>query len=159
MALLNDDALETGENVYKIASERSERADFFISALKTYDSSQISIYTLLINHCLSVQYVHDCVRNTRNMVLFIRNIKKLEKNDIERAERASQNIYTFASEKCFTYRPETGEKAINDCDLRASHFLCVSETCDSSQYCVGESHSLSVQCVLMFVTLVIWSCS
>ena len=29
MALLNDDALETGENVYKIASERSERADFF----------------------------------------------------------------------------------------------------------------------------------
>ena len=71
MALLNDDALETGENVYKIASERSERADFFISALKTYNSSQISIYTLLINHCLSVQYVHDCVRNTRDMVLFI----------------------------------------------------------------------------------------
>ena len=125
MALLNDDALETGENVYKIASERSERADFFISALKTYDSSQISIYTLLINHCLSVQYVHDCVRNTRDMVLFIRN-KKLEKNNIERAERASQNICTFASEKCFTYRPETREKAINDCDLRASHFfLCV----------------------------------
>ena len=154
MALLNDDALETGENVYKIASEPI----FFISALKTYDSSQISIYTLLINHCLSVQYVHDCVRNTHDMVLFIRN-KKLEKNDIERAERASQNICTFASEKCFTYRPETREKAINDCDLRASHFLCVSETCDSSQYCVGESHSLSVQCVLMFVTLVIWSCS
>ena len=125
MALLNDDALETGENVYKIASERSERADFFISALKTYDSSQISIYTLLINHCLSVQYVHDCVRNTRDMVLFIRN-KKLEKNNIERAERASQNICTFASEKCFTYRPETREKAINDCDLRASHFfVCV----------------------------------
>ena len=72
MALLNDDALETGENVYKIASERSERADFlYISALKTYNSSQISIYTLLINHCLSVQYVHDCVRNTRDMVLFI----------------------------------------------------------------------------------------
>ena len=91
------------------------------------------------------------------MVLFIRN-KKLEKNDIERAERASQNICTFASEKCFTYRPETREKAINDCDLRASHFLCVSETCDSSQYCVGESHSLSVQCVLLFVTL-IWSYS
>ena len=58
------------------------------------------------------------------MVLFIRN-KKLEKNDIERAERASQNICTFASEKCFTYRPETREKAINDCDLRASHFFCV----------------------------------
>ena len=37
-----------------------------ISALKTYESSQISIYTLLINHCLSVQYVHDCVRNTRD---------------------------------------------------------------------------------------------
>ena len=47
MALLNDDALETEESVYKIASEQSERADFFISALKTYDSSQISIYTNL----------------------------------------------------------------------------------------------------------------
>ena len=47
MALLNDGALETGENVYKIASEWSERADFLISALKTYDSSQISIYTKL----------------------------------------------------------------------------------------------------------------
>ena len=90
MALLNDDALETGENVYKIASERSERGRFFkyISALKTYDSSQISIYTLLINHCLSVQYVHDCVRNTRDMVLFIilTRKKKLEKNYIERAK-------------------------------------------------------------------------
>ena len=30
MALLNDDALETGESVYKIASERSERSDFFL---------------------------------------------------------------------------------------------------------------------------------
>ena len=30
MALLNDDALESGESVDKIASERSERADFFI---------------------------------------------------------------------------------------------------------------------------------
>ena len=30
MALMNDNALETGENVYKIASERSERADFFV---------------------------------------------------------------------------------------------------------------------------------
>ena len=88
------------------------------------------------------------------MVLFIRN-KKLEKNDIERAERASQNICTFAPEKCFTYRPETREKAINDAICEQAIFLCVSETCDSSQYCVGESHSLSVQCVLMFVTLVI----
>ena len=40
-------------------------------------------------------------------------------------------------------------------------FVCifVSEICDSSQCFVGESHSLSVQCVLMFITLVIWSCS
>ena len=29
MALLNDDALETRENAYKIASERRKRADFF----------------------------------------------------------------------------------------------------------------------------------
>ena len=53
------------------ASEASEPIFKYISALKTYNSSQISIYTLLINHCLSVQYVHDCVRNTRDMVLFI----------------------------------------------------------------------------------------
>ena len=85
--------------------------------------------------------------------------KKLEKNYIERAERVSQHLCTFASEKCFTYRPETREKAINDCEQ--ANFMCVSETCDSSQYFVGDSHSLSVQCVLMFVTLVIilWSCS
>ena len=59
----------------------SEASDFFfkyISALKTYDSSQISIYTLLINHYLSVQYVHDCVRNTRDMVLFIILTRKQE---------------------------------------------------------------------------------
>ena len=98
-----------------------------------------------------------CVRNTRDMVLFIRN-KKLEKNDIERAERASQNICTFASEKCFTYRPETREKAINDCDLRASHFFCVSETCDSSQYCVGESHTMcpyvrNTRYMVLFMTI------
>ena len=88
--------------------------------------------------------------------------KKLEKNDIEhveRAERASQNFCTFASEKCFTYRPETWEKAIiiNDCEQ--ANFVCVSETRDSFQYFVGELHSLSVQCVLMFVTLVIILCS
>ena len=46
MALLNDEALETGETVYKIASERSERADFlYISALK---------HTIL----LKSQYIH-----------------------------------------------------------------------------------------------------
>ena len=88
MALLNDDALESGENVYKIASEPIFK---YISALKTYNSSQISIYALLINHYLSVQYVHDCVRNTRDMVLFIILTRTQEplKNDIERAERAS----------------------------------------------------------------------
>ena len=86
MALLNDDALETGENVYKIASERSERADFFYICVENIRFfSNLNKYTLLINHCLSVQYVHDCVRNTRDMVLFIRN-KKLEKNNIERAK-------------------------------------------------------------------------
>ena len=50
---------------------------------------------------------------------------------IERAERASQNLCTFESEKCFTYRPETREKAIiNYCEQ--SNCVCVSETCDSS---------------------------
>ena len=116
------------------ASEASEPIFKYISALKTYNSSQISIYTLLINHCLSVQYVHDCVRNTRDIwscLLYWLEHKKLEKNDIERAERASQNLCTFASEKCFTYRPETREKAIiNDCEQ--SNCVCVSETCDSS---------------------------
>ena len=73
MALLNDDALETGESVYNIASERSERADFlkYICVENIRFFSNLFLYTLLINHCLSVQYVHDCVRNTRDMVLFI----------------------------------------------------------------------------------------
>ena len=57
---------------------RASRFLFGLSALKTYDSSQISIYTLLIYHCLSVQYVHDCVRNTRDMVLFIILTRKQE---------------------------------------------------------------------------------
>ena len=45
MTLLNDDALETGENVYKIASERSERADFknIYLRFKTYFSN-LNIY-------------------------------------------------------------------------------------------------------------------
>ena len=145
MALLNDDALETGGNVYKIASERSERADFFV---------YLRWNTIL----LKSQYIHcwsiTVCRYNMSMTVFVTLViwscslywlenKKLEKNDIERAERASQNICTFASEKCFTYRPETREKAIiNDCEQ--ANFLCVSETCDSSQYFVGESHSLSV---------------
>ena len=115
------------------ASEASEPILKYISALKTYNSSQISIYTLLINHCLSVQYVHDCVRNTRDMVLFIILTRTQETWEkwFDRAERASQNLCTFASEKCFTYRPETREKAIiNDCEQ--SNCVRVSETCDSS---------------------------
>ena len=96
------------------------------------------------------------------MVLFIILTRKQETWEkwFERAERASQFFVLLRRKKCFTYRPETREKAIiNDCEQ--ANFLCVSETCDSSQYFVGESHSLSVQCVLMFVTLVIilWSCS
>ena len=141
-----------------------ERADFLnISALKTYDSSQISINM----HC----WLITVCRYNMSMTVFVTLViwscslywlenKKLEKNYIERAERASQKFCTFASEKCFTYRPETREKAIiNDCEQ--ANFVCVSETCDSFQYFVGESHSLSVQCVLMFVTLVIivWSCT
>ena len=68
MALLNDDACGKLEKMYTRlrASEASEPIFKYISALKTYNSSQISIYTLLINHCLPVQYVHDCVRNTRD---------------------------------------------------------------------------------------------
>ena len=55
MALLNDDALETGENVYKIASEEASEADFlYISALKTYNSSQISIIIYIVNKSLFV---------------------------------------------------------------------------------------------------------
>ena len=42
MALLNDDALETGENVYKIAGEW---ADFFISACENIRFfSNLNIY-------------------------------------------------------------------------------------------------------------------
>ena len=51
--------------------------------------------------------------------------KKLGKMS-ERAERASQNWCTFASEKCFTYRPETREKAIiNYCEQSNCVCVCV----------------------------------
>ena len=107
------------------------------------------------------------VRNTRYMVLFmtIYTDQKLEKTPLmvvsEQSERAE--IFALLRQKHMfffipTRKPETWEKAIHDCE-QAIFFVCVSETCDSSQYFVGESHSLSVQCVLLFVTLVIWSYS
>ena len=91
------DTLKTGENVYMIASERSERADFFISALKTYASSQ---YIYIVDKSMFVG-IYPCVRNTRDMVLFIIQTRKQENlwkplNDIERAERASRNFCTLA---------------------------------------------------------------
>ena len=107
------------------------------------------------------------VRNTRYMVLFmtIYTDQKLEKNPLmvvsEQSERAE--IFALLRQKhmfFFLYRPEN-QKLEKKLYMIASKpfFLCVSETCDSSQYFVGESHSLSVQCVLLFVTLVIWSYS
>ena len=109
------------------------------------------------------------VRNTRYMVLFMTIIlyrpETREKpiNGCERAERASRNFCTFASETYvfFLYRPENQKLEKKLYMIASKPFLCVcvSETCDSSQYFVGESHSLSVQCVLLFVTLVIWSYS
>ena len=64
MTIYND-TLETGENVYMIASERSERADLKknISALKTYDSS-LNIY--IADKSLFVGTICPCVRNTRD---------------------------------------------------------------------------------------------
>ena len=102
---------------------------------------------------MSVQLC-PCVRNTRDMVLFIMPTRKPETRDIptnhcERTERARRIFFTFASKTYFSYRPETREKAIDDCE-RAE--FCV--FLHSSQYFVGESHSLSVH-VLVFVTLVI----
>ena len=105
------------------------------------------------------------VRNTRYMVLFmtIYTDQKLEKNPLmvvsEQSERAE--IFALLRQKhiCFffLYRPEN-QKLEKKLYMIASKpfFVCVSETCDSSQYFVGESHSLSVQCVLLFVTLVIY---
>ena len=107
------------------------------------------------------------VRNTRYMVLFmtIYTDQKLEKNPLmvvsEQSERAEIFALLRQEHMFFLYRPEKPENLRKSYTwLRASHFfVCVSETCDSSQYFVGESHSLSVQCVLLFVTLVIWSYS
>ena len=77
------------------ASEASEPIFLYISALKTYNSSKISIYALLINHCLSVQYVQDCVRNTRDMVLFIILTRTQEtwKNDRASGESEPKFVY------------------------------------------------------------------
>ena len=77
----------------------------------------------------------------------------------ERRERAKIFVLLRRKNVLHTDQKLREKAIINDCEQ--ANFLCVSETCDSSQYFVGESHSLSVQCVLMFVTLVImlWSCS
>ena len=129
--------------------ERAKRASrFFYICVENirFFSNLNNIHCWLITVCrynmsmtvFVTLVIWSCSLETRNLRKMISSERKW----------ASQNICTFASEKCFTYRPETREKAINDCDLRASpFFLCVSQTCDSSQYCVGESHSLSVQCV------------
>ena len=110
------------------ASEASGPIFLFISALKTYDSSQISIYTLLINHCLSVQYVHDCVGNTRDMVLFITLTRKQE--TWEKWYRASGEsepkfVYFCVGKMFYIPTRNSREKAIIKL-LRASQFcVCV----------------------------------
>ena len=142
------------EKIYMIASERSERAEFCISALK--HTILLSIYTLLINHCLSVQYILVFVTLVI-MVLFIiltrkhRNLRKTHK--LYQASGASEPKFLYFCVGNTFYIPTRNSRKCYKW-LRASYFLCVSETYDSSQYFVGESHSLSVQCVLMFVTLV-----
>ena len=103
------------------ASEASEPIFKYISALKTYNSSQISIYTLLINHCLSVQYVHDCVCNTRDMVLFIiltRTQETWEKWYRASGESEPKFVYFCVPRKMLLHTDhETREKAIiNDCE-------------------------------------------
>ena len=108
-------------------AKRASRFFFGISALKTYDSSQISIYTLLINHCLSVQYVHDCVRNTRDMVLFIILTRKQE--TWEKWYRASgesePKCFYFCVGKMF-YIPTRNSRKSYYKWLRASQFfVCV----------------------------------
>ena len=100
------------------------------------------------------------VRNTRYNGLVHDDLYRPEtrENPINGCERASRNFCTFALETyVFLYTDQKTRNLRKSYTwLRASHFfLCVSETCDSSQYFVGESHSLSVQCVLLFVTLVI----
>ena len=105
----------------------SEPIFWFKSALKTYDSSQISII-YIVDKSLFCRYNMSMAGFVTLVIwscsLYWLENKKLEKNDIERAERASQNFCSFASEKCFTYRPETREKAIiNYCEQ--ANFVCV----------------------------------
>ena len=116
------------------ASEASEPIFLYISALKTYDSSQISIYTLLINHCLSVQYVHDCVRNTRDMVLFIILTRKQETwEKWYRASGESEPKFLYFCVGKMFYIPTRNSRKSYYKWLQASQLcVCVSETCDSS---------------------------
>ena len=61
MALLNDDALETGEMYTRLRASEASEPNFYvcISALKTYDSSQISIYIYIVDKSLFVGFINN----------------------------------------------------------------------------------------------------
>ena len=124
MALLNDDALETGENVYKIPSERSERADFF-KYLRWK-------HTIL----LKSQYIHcwliTACRYNMSMTVFVTLvICSLETRNLRKMISSEPKCLYFCVGKMF-YIPTRNSRKSYYKWLRASQFLCVSETCDSS---------------------------
>ena len=107
------------------------------------------------------------VRNTRYYGLVHDDLYRPETrekpiNGCERAERASRNFCTFASETyVFLYRPEN-QKLEKKLYMIASKpfFLCVClKHAILLNILLVNHNSLSVQCVLLFVTLVIWSYS
>ena len=142
--------------------ERAKRASQFFKYLRWKHTILLkSQYTLLINHCLSVQDVHDCVRNTRDMVLFIILTRKQETWETwYRASGESEpKLLYFCVGKMF-YIPTRNSKKSYYKWLRASQFFCVCLKHAILLNILLVNHILSVQCVLMFVTLVIilWSC-
>ena len=118
MALLNDDAFETGENVYKVRNLVYEASEPIFKKYLRWKHTILlksQYITLLINHCLSVQYVHDCVRITLvicSCSLYWLENKKLEKNYIERAERERAKIFVLLRRKNVLHTDQKLEKKL-----------------------------------------------
>ena len=116
---------------------------------------------------LKSQYIHcwliTVCRYNMSMTVFVTLVIwscSLETRNLRKIISSEPKYLYFCVGKMFYIPTRNSRKSYKWLRFASKpFFLCVSETCDSSQYCVGESHSLSVQCVLMFVTLVIWSCS
>ena len=119
MALLNDDALETGENVYKIAGERSERADFLYLRWK---------HTIL----LKSQYIHcwliTVCRYNMSMTVFVTLVIwscSLETRNLRKMISSEPKYLYFCVGKMFYIPTRNSRKSYKWLRFASKPFFCV----------------------------------